>query len=158
MRDLYGVREKFCGKCWTRAPLKVKVDSGMLFKPKHARLRHDSPRGCIRCSPSAMHGCTCTCPRPCSWCVGSGSLPEPIFFGSWARTTMFKHMFFLKKIYRKVFWVHYKKKFEINFIYIHPKKVWSSVPHVLQDQGQMSILSDVQARILDGWINFICKL
>lgn len=47
LRDPYGVEEKFFGKCWTRtrcqSPLEVKMDSGALLGPKHARLGRDNP-------------------------------------------------------------------------------------------------------------------
>ena len=59
---------------------------------------------------------------------------------------VFEICFFIEKFFGFII-----KKNLRSILYISTqKKVWSSVPHVLQDQGQMSILSDVQARILDG--------
>ena len=135
----------------------------MLLESKHTRLWYNSPRVCIGCIRQVQ----------CIHALGGHPihLSEPMFLVRGRRLLTWAHALwklgsgypikayiFFKKNFVKKFFGFIKKKIFRWILYVSTKKVWISGPHVLHDQGQMLILSDVQARILDGWINFICKL
>jgi hypothetical protein len=95
--------------------------------------------GCIGRAPSTLYSAhalgihapmkgawaQATCSIPCSWCVGSGSFPEPMLFGSWAQATMPEPMFagcfffvFFLRIFLNIFW-----RIFLGLFYLNPSNV-----------------------------------